>query len=80
MVGFDTSLVEYTEEMTQLLIQTYLNALVEDFDYPKELLQIHENTMPIVVDSMVVWDLENGNLLALAGAEKNIYHAVSGFE
>ena len=81
LLGFDTCLVTYTQEMTRLLIETYLRDLMEHFHYPLEIMQVDLNACQtnLKVDSTCVWDIEHGNILTLTGG-RLITEAINGFE
>jgi hypothetical protein len=80
-IGFDTCLVTFTQEMTQLLIETYLRDLMEHFKYPLEIMQVDFEAKKenMFLDSTSVWDIENGNLLVLT-AGTVVTEAYNGFE
>ena len=80
-IGFDTCMVTFTHKMTQLLIETYLRDLMENFKYPLEIMQVDFEAKKdnMFIDSTSVWDIEHGNLLVLT-AGTVVSEAYNGFK
>jgi hypothetical protein len=74
-------LATFTQEMTQLLVETYLRDLMDHFKYPLEIMQVDFEAKKenMFLDSTSVWDIENGNLLVLT-AGTVVTEAYNGFE
>ena len=81
MIGFDdSSLVTFNErEMTRLIVESYLDELVDKHGYPSEIRDFDYKQHLSSSQRGVVWDAEKGTLLQLS-EDQRITHCRQGFD
>ena len=81
-IGFaaDHCLIKYNMKVwLKHLVQTHLDELYETYKYPKEVKKFDYDRHMGAFMNCVVWDIENGTLIKLAGVKKLVTHALLGF-